>query len=88
MHLQMSVLRDNSAFEEWVKELGVMREQNVTIGKERQSDIRKIYEKLPFKEGEDYEFVASNWLKKWLTSNSGGAVSPVDNSHCLCLHEK
>lgn len=86
-YLQEAVVEDNSKFEEWVADLAIMREQNVMTGKARQMEIRSLYEILPVKEGMPYEWINTDWLIKWLTSDTGN-ISSVDNSQYFCVHGK
>ncbi|XP_013784550.1 ubiquitin carboxyl-terminal hydrolase 48-like [Limulus polyphemus] len=86
-HLQEAVVEDNSRFEEWVMELGLMREQNVQSGKARQTEIRTLYDILPATEGNPHEWISSEWLMKWLNADVG-QVEAIDNSSVLCLHNK
>ncbi|XP_076315892.1 ubiquitin carboxyl-terminal hydrolase 48-like [Tachypleus tridentatus] len=86
-HLQEAVVEDNSRFEEWVMELGLMREQNVQSGKARQTEIRTLYDILPATEGGPKEWISSEWLMKWLNADVG-QVDAIDNSGVLCIHNK
>ncbi|RWS17964.1 ubiquitin carboxyl-terminal hydrolase 48-like protein [Dinothrombium tinctorium] len=87
-YLQTAVLEDNSKFEEWVQELKQMRDQNVAINKERQAEIKEIYDKLTIRDGEAGEWISKKWLSDWLNDDFKKAVPPVDNSQALCPHRK
>lgn len=84
-HMKLAVAEDNKKFEEWVEELAAMRSETVKAGKARQSEVRMLYQKLPFVEGELYDWIPTEWLVKWLTEEVD-KVPPVDNSSMLCPH--
>jgi len=37
---------------------------------------------------DDFEWVATSWLKDWLAADCMGTVDPIDNSSLLCPHDK
>jgi hypothetical protein len=57
----------------------------VESGKARQQEMANLYNMLPVTEGAPYEFIASDWLVKWLSNDE---VKPVDNSSIVCQHGK
>ncbi|XP_077998127.1 ubiquitin carboxyl-terminal hydrolase 48-like [Glandiceps talaboti] len=84
--LQELVIKDNDRFEHWVKEMTEMREINVLSGKARHDEIKQIYSLLLPKEGEYGEWLAIDWIKKWLADTN--TVCPaIDNSKLLCRHD-
>nr|XP_060614752.1 ubiquitin carboxyl-terminal hydrolase 48-like [Anolis sagrei ordinatus] len=80
------VERDNSKFEEWCTEMAEMRQQSVARGKVKHEEVKELYEKLPAKAGDSYDFVSLEWLQQWL--DEAAAPKPVDNQPCLCPHGK
>ncbi|KAM7309847.1 hypothetical protein ISCGN_006832 [Ixodes scapularis] len=45
-HLKAAVSKDNEDFEQWVAELDAMRAETVSAGKERQTELRSLYEQM------------------------------------------
>ncbi|KAM9800640.1 ubiquitin carboxyl-terminal hydrolase 48-like isoform X1 [Syngnathus typhle] len=84
--LQRLVDQDNHKFEEWCSEMSAMRKQSVDKGKAKHEEVRELYELLPAPDGEPYEFIPLDWLKKWLDDST--ATKKIDNSHFLCSHGK
>ncbi|XP_046881720.1 ubiquitin carboxyl-terminal hydrolase 48 isoform X1 [Hypomesus transpacificus] len=84
--LQRLVDLDNRKFEEWCCEMADMRRQSVDKGKAKHEEVKELYELLPADDGEPYEFVPLEWLKKWLDDST--ATKEMDNSHFLCSHGK
>ncbi|KAL7837137.1 hypothetical protein SRHO_G00268480 [Serrasalmus rhombeus] len=84
--LQRLVDQDNKKFEEWCSEMADMRKQSVDKGKAKHVEVKELYELLPAQEGEPYEFVPVEWLKKWLDDST--AIKAIDNSQFLCSHGK
>ncbi|XP_062842349.1 ubiquitin carboxyl-terminal hydrolase 48 isoform X2 [Trichomycterus rosablanca] len=82
--LQKLVDQDNKKFEEWCSEMADMRKQSVDKGKAKHVEVKELYELLPPKDGEPYEFVPLDWLKKWLDDST--AIKAIDNSPFLCSH--
>lgn len=80
------VNRDNQRFEEWCNEMADMRKQSVVKGKAKHEEVKELYEHLPAKDGEPYEFISLEWLKKWLDDSA--ATKEIDNSMFLCSHGK
>uniref|UniRef100_A0A8P4KAJ1 Ubiquitin carboxyl-terminal hydrolase 48 n=1 Tax=Dicentrarchus labrax TaxID=13489 RepID=A0A8P4KAJ1_DICLA len=84
--LQRLVDQDNHKFEEWCSEMADMRKQSVDKGKAKHEEVKELYELLPAKDGEPYEFIPLEWLKKWLDDST--ATKEIDNSFFLCSHGK
>lgn len=84
-HLQTALDADSAVFEQWVSEMEALREGTMMTRRARQQDVRKLYEQLPVVEGEPIDWVATDWLTKWLAHNEE-KVPPVDNSPALCPH--
>ncbi|KAF0035487.1 hypothetical protein F2P81_013245 [Scophthalmus maximus] len=84
--LQRLVDQDNHKFEEWCSEMADMRKQSVDKGKAKHEEVKELYELLPTTDGEPYEFIPLDWLKKWLDDST--ATKEVDNSLFLCSHGK
>uniref|UniRef100_A0A4W6BX34 Ubiquitin carboxyl-terminal hydrolase 48 n=1 Tax=Lates calcarifer TaxID=8187 RepID=A0A4W6BX34_LATCA len=76
--LQRLVDQDNHKFEEWCSEMADMRKQSVDKGKAKHEEVKELYELLPTKDGEPYEFIPLDWLKKWLDDST--ATKEIDNS--------
>jgi hypothetical protein len=57
----------------------------VESGKAHQQEMVKLCNMLPVLEGAQYDFITSDWLMKWLSSDE---VKPVDNNSILCPHGK
>ncbi|XP_027135392.1 ubiquitin carboxyl-terminal hydrolase 48 [Larimichthys crocea] len=84
--LQRLVDQDNHKFEEWCSEMADMRKQSVDKGKAKHEEVKELYELLPARDGEPYEFIPLEWLKKWLDDST--ATKEIDNSLFLCSHGK
>ncbi|XP_071403639.1 ubiquitin carboxyl-terminal hydrolase 48 isoform X3 [Centroberyx affinis] len=84
--LQRLVDRDNHKFEEWCSEMADMRKQSVDKGKAKHEEVKELYELLPARDGQLYEFIPLEWLKKWLDDST--ATKEIDNSLFLCSHGK
>ncbi|KAM4625621.1 ubiquitin carboxyl-terminal hydrolase 48 isoform 2-T3 [Polymixia lowei] len=84
--LQRLVDRDNHKFEEWCTEMADMRKQSVDKGKAKHEEVKELYELLPARDGQPYEFVPLEWLKKWLDDST--ATKEIDSSLFLCSHGK
>ncbi|KAJ0023448.1 hypothetical protein NQD34_003347 [Periophthalmus magnuspinnatus] len=84
--LKRLVDRDNQKFEEWCVEMSDMRKQSVDKGKAKHEEVKELYELLPAKDGDPYEFISLEWLKKWLDDST--ATKEIDNSSFLCSHGK
>lgn len=82
--LQRLVDQDNHKFEEWCNEMADMRKQSVDKGKAKHEEVKELYELLPARDGELYEFIPLDWLKKWLEDST--ATKEIDNSLFLCSH--
>uniref|UniRef100_A0A671T9T3 Ubiquitin carboxyl-terminal hydrolase 48 n=1 Tax=Sinocyclocheilus anshuiensis TaxID=1608454 RepID=A0A671T9T3_9TELE len=75
--LQKLVDQDNKKFEEWCNEMADMRKQSVDKGKAKHEEVKELYELLPAEDGQSYEFVPLEWLKKWLDDST--AIKEIDN---------
>uniref|UniRef100_A0A8C2X7P6 Ubiquitin carboxyl-terminal hydrolase 48 n=1 Tax=Cyclopterus lumpus TaxID=8103 RepID=A0A8C2X7P6_CYCLU len=84
--LQRLVDQDNHKFEEWCNEMADMRKQSVDKGKAKHEEVKELYELLPARDGEPYEFIPLDWLKKWLEDST--ATKEIDNALFLCSHGK
>ncbi|KAA8593654.1 hypothetical protein FQN60_009770 [Etheostoma spectabile] len=84
--LQRLVDQDNHKFEEWCCEMADMRKQSVDKGKAKHEEVKELYELLPAKDGDPYEFIPLDWLKKWLEDSP--STTEIDNSLFLCSHGK
>lgn len=84
--LQRLVDRDNRQFEEWCGEMAAMRRLSVDKGKAKHEEVKELYQLLPTEDGQPYEFVPLDWLKKWLDDST--STKEMDNSHFLCSHGK
>ncbi|XP_061641899.1 ubiquitin carboxyl-terminal hydrolase 48 isoform X4 [Phyllopteryx taeniolatus] len=84
--LQRLVDQDNHKFEEWCSEMSDMRKQSVDKGKAKHEEVKELYELLPARDGEPYEFIPLDWLKKWLDDST--ATKKIDNLDFLCFHGK
>uniref|UniRef100_A0A8C1EPE0 Ubiquitin carboxyl-terminal hydrolase 48 n=2 Tax=Cyprinus carpio TaxID=7962 RepID=A0A8C1EPE0_CYPCA len=84
--LQKLVDQDNKKFEEWCNEMADMRKQSVDKGKAKHEEVKELYELLPAEDGQSYEFVPLEWLKKWLDDST--AIKEIDNSQFFCSHGK
>ncbi|XP_006641945.1 ubiquitin carboxyl-terminal hydrolase 48 isoform X1 [Lepisosteus oculatus] len=84
--LQKLVERDNKKFEEWCMEMADMRKQSVDKGKAKHEEVKELYELLPAEDGQPFEFVPLDWLKKWLDDST--VTKSIDNSKFLCSHGK
>ncbi|KAJ8360631.1 hypothetical protein SKAU_G00171560 [Synaphobranchus kaupii] len=84
--LQRLVEGDNRKFEEWCVEMADMRKQSVDKGKAKHEEVKELYELLPAEDGQLYEFVPLEWLKKWLDDST--VTKSIDNTKFLCSHGK
>lgn len=84
--LQKLVDQDNHKFEEWCLEMANMRKQSVDKGRAKHEEVKELYDLLPAKDGEPYEFIPLDWLKKWLDDST--ATKEIDSSIFLCCHGK
>lgn len=83
--VQEALDTDNAVFEQWVAEMDAMRADKVSAGRAQQKEVRSLYEQLPVIEGEPVDWIATDWLIKWLAQDKE-PVPPVDNSAVLCTH--
>ncbi|KXJ21295.1 ubiquitin carboxyl-terminal hydrolase 48 [Exaiptasia diaphana] len=86
-HLQEMVAKDNSTFEQWIDEMNKMKNDMINKGKDLQASVQSIYQMLPVKPKEDYEWVLTEWLRTWLNDRVE-KKPPIDNSSLLCPHGK
>ncbi|XP_035244156.1 ubiquitin carboxyl-terminal hydrolase 48 isoform X5 [Anguilla anguilla] len=84
--LQRLVEGDNRKFEEWCVEMAEMRKQSVDKGKAKHEEVKELYELLPAEDGQPFEFVPLEWLKKWLDDST--VTKSIDNAKFLCSHGK
>lgn len=57
------------------------------FSRERQLEIREFYNELKVeKSNEDYEWIPTGWLIKWMSCEQH--VPPIDNFHDLCPHRR
>ncbi|XP_031424419.1 ubiquitin carboxyl-terminal hydrolase 48 isoform X2 [Clupea harengus] len=84
--LETLVAKDNRKFEEWCSELAEMRKQSVDKGKAKHEEVKGLFTLLPVEDGQPYEFVPLDWLKKWLDDSI--TTKAIDNGHFLCSHGK
>ncbi|KAM7006281.1 ubiquitin carboxyl-terminal hydrolase 48 isoform 2-T2 [Tautogolabrus adspersus] len=84
--LQRLVDQDNRKFDEWCNEMADMRKQSVDKGKAKHEEVKELYELLPARDGEPYEFIPLEWLKKWLDDST--ATKEIDTTLFLCSHGK
>uniref|UniRef100_A0A3Q3G0C9 Ubiquitin carboxyl-terminal hydrolase 48 n=1 Tax=Labrus bergylta TaxID=56723 RepID=A0A3Q3G0C9_9LABR len=84
--LQRLVDQDNRKFDEWCNEMADMRKQSVDKGKAKHEEVKELYELLPARDGEPYEFIPLDWLKKWLDDST--ATKEIDTTLFLCSHGK
>uniref|UniRef100_A0AAY4D3I0 Ubiquitin carboxyl-terminal hydrolase 48 n=1 Tax=Denticeps clupeoides TaxID=299321 RepID=A0AAY4D3I0_9TELE len=82
--LQKLVEQDNRKFEEWCSDMAEMRKKSIDKGKAKHEEVKELYELLPAEDGEPFEFVPLDWLKKWLDDST--ATKAIDNMHFLCSH--
>lgn len=88
-YLQSILLEDNSKFEESIKTYNQIKNQNLALNKERQGEIKSVYEELIKNEQvEDCEWITKQWLTDWLNFDSSKPIPPIDNSKCTCIHSK
>uniref|UniRef100_A0A147BGD4 Ubiquitin carboxyl-terminal hydrolase 48 n=1 Tax=Ixodes ricinus TaxID=34613 RepID=A0A147BGD4_IXORI len=85
-HLKAAVSKDNEDFEQWVAELDAMRAETVSAGKERQTELRSLYEQMHIVSDESFDWLPAEWLVKWLAQKPPKKVPPVDNSSVVCPH--
>ncbi|KAG8227309.1 hypothetical protein J437_LFUL004858, partial [Ladona fulva] len=95
------VKNETEEFETWVAKQKECRDLSVQSGKERQAEIRSLYEIMPAsqpdKDGHedvDWDFLSVNWLTKWLEDSGNGTenggsndnIPPVNHFPLLCPH--
>ncbi|PSN41459.1 hypothetical protein C0J52_21695 [Blattella germanica] len=79
------VQKEDQKFEDWVKEINDTKAVTVESGKAKQQEMINLYNLLPVTDDNCFEFINSDWLVKWLTTDE---VKPIDNSNIICLHGK
>uniref|UniRef100_A0A1A7YAH0 Ubiquitin carboxyl-terminal hydrolase 48 n=1 Tax=Iconisemion striatum TaxID=60296 RepID=A0A1A7YAH0_9TELE len=84
--LQRLVDQDNRKFEEWCTEMADMRKQSVDKGKAKHEEVKELYTLLSAEDGEQYDFIPMDWLKKWLDDST--VSKEINNSPFLCSHGK
>ncbi|XP_046388868.1 ubiquitin carboxyl-terminal hydrolase 48-like isoform X2 [Ischnura elegans] len=101
-HLFDIVQKEKENFEDWVSSQKQSRDLIVQSGKERQAEIRSIYDILPVNlsdgvitEDVDWDFLSVDWLTKWLEENDDDSkdkgsdfkkIPVVDHASLLCPH--
>lgn len=79
------VAKDNSLFlDHWIKSHN-KRVNAISDGLEKQKEIQAIYACLPVKEGDDYEWISTDWLRQWLNPDQVN-IPPIDNTSLMCKH--
>lgn len=88
-YLQTILLEDNSKFEESIKTYNQIKNQNLALNKEKQSEIKSVYEELIKNENVDEcEWISKQWIMDWLAGDSSKPVAPIDNTKATCVHGK
>ncbi|XP_071502708.1 ubiquitin carboxyl-terminal hydrolase 48-like [Diadema antillarum] len=88
-YLRELINRDNVRFEGWLEEMTAMRTESVKCGRSTQQEIRNIYQQMPPTDGDGFEWIATEWLKKWLSEESHSSTAkqhPIDNTRFCCRH--
>lgn len=91
-YLQEILLDDNSKFEESIKLHNQIKNQNLALNKEKQIEVKSVYEELIKNENaDDCEWIDREWLKDWLSNDLTDINKPVqqiNNSKATCIHSK
>ena len=88
-YLQAILLEDNSKFEESIKTYNQIKNQNLALNKERQVEIKSVYEELIKNENvDDCEWINKQWIVDWLSFDSSKPIPAIDNSKSTCIHSK
>lgn len=88
-YLQAILLEDNSKFEERVQVYNQIKNENLAQNKERQTEIKSVYEELIKNENsDDSEWIDKQWLQDWLNFESSKPIQPINNSKATCIHSK
>uniref|UniRef100_A0A8C4QRT1 Ubiquitin-like domain-containing protein n=1 Tax=Eptatretus burgeri TaxID=7764 RepID=A0A8C4QRT1_EPTBU len=82
--LMQLVKQDSSKFEEFSDQLATLRKKDMDAGIAKHEEVKLLYQILPVLNGNDCEFVGTNWLRNWLEKDT--TTPPMDNSHFLCPH--
>ena len=83
-HVKKYVTKDNDSFEKWTQEMIRMKENNIKSGREKQENIKLMFQNLFVHENEGFEWIPQKWLSKWL--NDPQTAPAVDNTEILCKH--
>ncbi|KAJ9575791.1 hypothetical protein L9F63_007332, partial [Diploptera punctata] len=86
--LKKLVEKDDQTFEDWVKEMNDTKAVSVESSKAKQQEMVNIYNILSVTDGAEFDFINSDWLVTWLTTEKNELVKPVNNSNILCIHGK
>lgn len=81
------VVKDNHLFEDWADEVKVIMEMMIHDGRTKQEDIQRVYSLLKPSDCDESEWVATDWLKKWMSEKTSH-VPPIDNSCLMCKHQR
>ena len=88
-YLQMILLEDNSKFEESIETYNQIKNQNLALNKEKQIEIKNVYEELIKNENlDDCEWIDKQWLMDWLSFDSSKPIQQINNSKATCIHSK
>eukprot|EP00112_Aurelia_sp_Birch-Aquarium-sp1_P008102 Seg1889.4 transcript_id=Seg1889.4/GoldUCD/mRNA.D3Y31 product="Ubiquitin carboxyl-terminal hydrolase 48" protein_id=Seg1889.4/GoldUCD/D3Y31 len=83
--IQEYVAMDNSLFEAWMLEAKTVVEAKVGEGRFKHQETLDIYNNIQSTSNERYEWVLTDWLRKWLNAKQV-EVPPIDNSILMCKH--
>ncbi|XP_074654774.1 ubiquitin carboxyl-terminal hydrolase 48-like [Tubulanus polymorphus] len=84
--LQELVARDNVKFEEWIKEMVKMRDENISCGKIKQEEMRKLFDLMQPQDDASGEWISQDWLSKFLADTI--TLKTIQNIEFLCIHNK
>jgi ubiquitin carboxyl-terminal hydrolase 48 len=88
-YLQTVLLEDNTQFEERVEVYNQLKSQNLAINKEKQDEIKTVYEQLIQNERlSDCEWISKDWLCQWLSFDLSAPISLIDNTSAVCAHNR
>ncbi|XP_041479423.1 ubiquitin carboxyl-terminal hydrolase 48-like [Lytechinus variegatus] len=86
-YLQELINRDNEKFEDWLREMVAMRTKNVESGRSRQQEIQTIYKQIQPAEDGKCDWIATEWLKKWLHEDTiVSKIDPINLYKYECKH--
>lgn len=88
-YLQTVLLEDNTQFEERVEVYNQMKNQNLATNKEKQEEIKNIFEQLIINDQlSECEWIRKDWLSQWLTFDLTASIAEIDNLDALCAHNR